>query len=151
MRTAQMLFGLILLCAAGLATAADGLISRESEHTVERTMNRLERAVRVAGFRVFARIDHARAADRVNIRLRPTELLIFGKPKVGSLLMDKGQTIGIDLPLKYLVWLDEDNKVRIGWNDPSYLTERHSIGGVDALLQKMGGALQKMADEAARR
>lgn len=151
MRTVKMLFGIVLLCAAGLATAAEGLITQESGYDVERTMNRLERAVRVAGFRVFARIDHARAADRVNIRLRPTELLIFGKPKVGSLLMDKGQTIGIDLPLKYLVWRDGDGKVQIGWNDPGYLTRRHSIDGVDGLLEKMGGALRKMATDAAKR
>jgi uncharacterized protein (DUF302 family) len=151
MRYGQTIIGLVLLCAFGFAHAAEGLITLESEHGVERTMNRLERAVRVAGFRVFARIDHARAADRVNIRLRPTEVLIFGKPKAGSLLMDKGQSIGIDLPLKYLVWLDEANEVRIGWNDPRYLAERHAIEGVDGLLRNIEGVLQKMAEEAARR
>lgn len=151
MRTAPAILGLILIFSFAPAQAVDGLMTVESQHSVERTMNRLERAVRVAGFRVFARIDHARAADRVNIRLRPTELLIFGKPKAGSLLMQKSQSIGIDLPLKYLVWMDESNQVQIGWNAPAHLAKRHAIEGMEDLGQKIGGALEKMAKDAAQR
>lgn len=151
MRLVIWILVLMLTAAVVPAQAADGLVMRESQHTVERTMNRLERSVRVAGFRVFARIDHSRAADRVNIRMRPTQLLIFGKPQAGSLLMLQGQSIGIDLPLKYLVWLDEANRVQIGWNAPDYLAKRHAIDGADAVLAKMGQALERIAEAAARR
>ncbi len=151
MRSVKLVLILIWVCAAGIAQAAEGLVIRESEHDVERTMNRLERAVRVGGFRVFARIDHSRAADRVDIRLRPTQVLIFGNPNAGSLLMAKGQSIGIDLPMKYLVWLDEANRVQIAWNAPDYLAKRHGVDGVDAVLAKMSDTLEKMAEDAARR
>ena len=149
MRILTRALAALLLIAPTLAAAEEGLVTLASTHGVERTMNRLERAVRSAGFRVFARIDHSRAADRVNIRLRPTQLLIFGKPEAGSVLMQSQQSVGIDLPLKYLVWRDAQGRVQIGWNDPAWLMRRHHIGDHAALTQKMSKTLERFASEAA--
>lgn len=140
---------LFLLFFSVSALAADGLKSIVSEHAVGDTMDRLEKAVTKAGFKVFARVDHAAGAKTVDMQLAPTELLIFGNPKGGTVLMQQQITVGIDLPLKYLVW-EADGKVMIGWNDPQWMAERHGIDPQHPVVQKINGALQKFAGEAAK-
>src|SRR5262249_20682577 len=88
---------------------------------------RLEAALKQKGIQVFARVDHAAGAKEVGIELRPTLLLIFGNPKAGTPLMQSNQTVGIDLPLKALIWEDADGKVWLTYNRPDYVAERHGI------------------------
>jgi uncharacterized protein (DUF302 family) len=89
------------------AMAADGLITIKSSFGPEDTMKRLETEVKAKGLAVFAHVDHAAGAAAVGLTLRPTDLLIFGNAKGGTPLMQQAQTAGIDLPLKALVWQDE--------------------------------------------
>src|SRR5215471_5398236 len=98
--------------------AADGLITIESRYGPEETMNRFEAEVRARGMTVFAHIDHAAGAAAVGLSLRPTELLIFGNTKAGTPLMEATQTLGIDLPLKALVWQDTSSTAWLSYNDP---------------------------------
>lgn len=143
---------LVLLMLISLSSAAaDGVQVRPSELSVVDTMNRLEQAVTQAGFTVMARIDHGAAAKKVDLELPPTELLIFGKPKAGTLLMQASPTAGLDLPLKYLVWQGADGKVQIGWNDTAWLEARHGIKGQEKLLTKIAGVLSKFAEQAAKK
>ena len=107
------------------AFGADGLVALKSPHSAKDTMNRLESAVKEKGLNVFARIDHAAGAVKIGKKLRPTELLIFGNPQGGTPFMECSQTLGIDLPLKALVWEDESGQVWLGYNDPAYLAKRH--------------------------
>ncbi|TCO78213.1 DUF302 domain-containing protein [Chromatocurvus halotolerans] len=109
------------------AKAADGLIAMESPRNPEQTMDRLETVVRERGLNVFARIDHAAGAATVGKSLRPTEVLIFGNPQGGTPFMECAQSVGIDLPLKALVWEDAESRTWIGYNDPDYLAARHGI------------------------
>lgn len=132
------------------AHAADGLLTIRSNHSVAHTTDRLEDALGRAGFRIFARIDHAPGAQSVNMPLGETQLLIFGNPRGGTVLMQSQRTIGIDLPLKYLVWETERGEVMIGWNDPAWLGRRHAISDRAEALAKMSGALQKFAQGAAQ-
>lgn len=145
-----MLLVLLMLVALSCA-AADGMQVRTSDFSVNDTMNRLEQAVKQADFTVMARIDHGAAAKKVDLALPPTELLIFGKPKAGTLLMQAGPTAGLDLPLKYLVWQDADGKVQIGWNDMAWVAARHGIEGQEKLLAKIAGVLSKFAEQAAKK
>ena len=145
----KFLLSLLFLLATP-AFSASGLLTLNSDFDVATTVDRLEEAVKKADFRVFARIDHSAGAKTVGLDLRQTQLLIFGKPKAGSLLMQQAQSVGIDLPMKYLVWQDENGKVFIGWNDPGWITQRHAITGQDGLTGKMSGALQKFASQAAK-
>ena len=108
--------------------AADGLTTIKSNYGPEETMVRLETAVTAKGMTVFAHIDHAAAAAKVGMKLRATDLLIFGSPKGGTPAMQSVQTIGIDLPLKALVWQDEAGTTRLSYNDPTWLAERHGAG-----------------------
>ena len=146
MKKLIFVFGILL---ALPAQAAEGLMVMGSSHDVATTMDRLEKIVAGAGFNVIARVNHGKAAKGVDIDLEPVELLIFGKPKAGSLLMQSQPTAAIDLPMKYVVWEDAGGKVNIGWNDPAWIAVRHGITDRDALIRKMTGALRKFAVRAA--
>ncbi|PAY09639.1 MULTISPECIES: DUF302 domain-containing protein [Bradyrhizobium] len=127
--------------------AADGLTTLRSNFGPEDTMNRLEAEVRAKGMTVFAHIDHA--AGAAGLSLRPTDLLIFGAAKVGTPLMDAVQTIGIDLPLKALVWQDEKGTTWLSYNDPSYIAQRHGLSEqVDGPITTMTAALNAVAAKA---
>src|ERR1700704_4420205 len=122
--------------------AADGLITIQSSIGPKDTMNRFEAAVKAKGLTVFARIDHAAGAAEGGLPLRPTELLIFGNAKGGTPLMQSRQTIGIDLPLKALVWQDASAKTWLSYNDPAWLGKRHGLGHeVETVVSAMAVAL----------
>jgi len=105
-------------------------------------MNRLEAEVKARGMTVFAHIPHAKGAAAVGVPLRPNDLLIFGKPEVGTALMQSAPTIGIDLPLKVLVWQDADGSTWLSYNDPTWLAKRHGLGpDVEATVKTLSGAL----------
>jgi uncharacterized protein (DUF302 family) len=108
--------------------AGDGLITVASDAPVGETIDRLGETVTAAGMRVFARIDHAAGAAEVGMELRPTEVVLFGHPRGGTPLMQDGQTAGLDLPLKALVWEDEHGAVWLTTNDPQWLARRHGLG-----------------------
>ena len=132
---------------ASLAIAAEGLIVVESPYGPEETMDRLESEVKDRELNVFARIDHAAGANKIGKSLRPTAVLIFGNPKGGTPFMECTQSVGVDLPLKALVWEDSASRIWVGYNDPAYLAQRHGVAdcGVVPNLQK---ALQGIVDAA---
>jgi uncharacterized protein (DUF302 family) len=125
---------------------ADGLVSIRSHNGPQETVNRLDAEVKARGMTVFARIDHAAGAASVGLPLRPTDLLIFGNPRGGTPLMESVQTIGIDLPLKALVWLDVAGNTWISYNDPAWLARRHGLdSAADATIAAMSAMLDAIA------
>ena len=114
------------------------------------SMDRLEAAIKSRGMTVFARINHAALAAGAGMTLQPTELIIFGNPRGGTPLMQTNQTIGIDLPLKALVWQDASGKTWLSYNEPRWLAQRHDVKGLDNVLEAMSQALAKIANEAAK-
>ncbi len=129
--------------------AAEGLTAILSRHGPKETMDRLESEIKARGMTVFTRIDHAAGAAEVGLTLRPTELLIFGNAKGGTPLMQSNQTIGIDLPLKALVWQDASGKTWLSYNDPSWLAKRHGLGPeVDPAVNAIAATLSAVAREA---
>ena len=133
---------------ASSAWATEGMISVKSAHSVAATADRLENILNGKGMTVFARIDHAAGAAKVGKTLPPTQLVIFGNPKVGTPLMQCSQSIAIDLPQKALIWQDESGQVWLSYNDPQYLALRHDTQGCDAVLKKVAMALGKFANKA---
>jgi uncharacterized protein (DUF302 family) len=148
MKAGVALATLLLGFALPVAAAPPGMVIHQSAHDAAATMARLESAVTAKGFTVVARVNHAGAAAKVGESLRPTELIIFGNPKVGTALMQSEQTVGLDLPIRVLVWQAADGTVWLGYNDPAYLTERHGIGDRQAVVDKMTAALTGMAEAA---
>jgi uncharacterized protein (DUF302 family) len=129
--------------------AADGLITLSSSHGPKDTMDRLAAEITARGMTVFARVDHAAGAAEAGLSLRPTELLIFGNAKGGTPLMQSDQTIGIDLPLKALVWQDASGRTWLSYNDPGWLAKRHGLGAeVDPAVKVMAAALNAIATKA---
>lgn len=142
----RTMLGLLLsLALITFAGAENGLVIVKSAHGVRDTADRLEKALSRKGMTIFNRIDHAGGAERVGIQLPPTELIIFGNPKVGSPLMACGRTVGIDLPQKALVWEDEGGQTWLAYNDPAFLATRHDITGCEEVLKKVGAALKNFA------
>jgi uncharacterized protein (DUF302 family) len=111
-------------------------------------MDRLVATLTGRGISILARIDHAAAAAKVGMHLRPTEVLIFGNPRAGTPLMQATQTIGIDLPLKALVWQDNEGKTWLAYNDPAWLAKRHGLFiGSAGILRSTADALATAAAE----
>ena len=123
----------------------DGLVTIASSYAPKETIDRLEREVVARGMGVFARIDHAAGATQVGLSLRPTEVLIFGSPKAGTPLMEADQTVGIDLPLKALVWQDASGAVWLSYIDPTWLARRHGLGPeASPIVNAMAAALNSV-------
>jgi len=139
---------LLVISCVSLAEAmstdnASGLITLKSNHDVSETINRLEAVLNKKGMTIFKRVDHSAGAEKVGIKLRPTELLIFGNPKAGTPLMLCSQTAAIDLPQKALAYEDDKGQVWLTYNDPAYLVNRHDIKDCKEPLQKVSNALAK--------
>lgn len=147
----QLLLTLVsLFFFVSLAFADNGLISIKSSHDVQRTADRLENTLREKGMTVFIRINHAEGAQKVGKKLRPTELVVFGNPKVGTPLMQCSQSVAIDLPQKALIWEDEAGHVWFSYNDPRYLAKRHGITECVNVIKKIEKALSNFAHAATR-
>jgi uncharacterized protein (DUF302 family) len=130
--------------------AAEGLTTIRSSFGARQTMDRLEAEVKARGMTVFARIDHGAAAASVGLALPPTELLIFGHAKAGTPLMQAVQTIGIDLPLKALVWQDAGGATWLSYNEAEWLSHRHGLPAETApTVNAITAALHVVAQGAA--
>lgn len=131
-----------------MATAQEGLISQESASDVETTQSKLEAAIEEAGLTLMTVIDHAANAENNGLELRPTRVVLFGNPEVGTPLMQAAQSVAIDLPQKMLIWEAEDGTVYAGFNDPEYLKTRHGIEGEDERLTNVTNALTSLMEAA---
>lgn len=123
--------------------AADGLISIKSPYSAQQTMIKLENAVKAKGLKIFIKVDHTAGAKSVGQTLRPTSVLIFGNPKGGTPFMRCAQTIGIDMPLKALVWKDKNSQVWLSYNDPAYIGKRHHAENCPA-IEKISNVLDQI-------
>ena len=145
---------LVLLLSVLMSTpamaAVEGLVQLQSPDSVDVTARRLEKALSAKGLRIMAKVDHQKGAAKVDKELRPTMLFIFGNPLAGTPLMQCGQTIGIDLPQKMLVFEDQEGKVWIAYNAPAYLAKRHNLGSCGAkVVAKVTDMLAVVAKAAA--
>ena len=132
-------FLLILLCVCSPAFSADnGLITKPSKYSFAETVSKIETVIKAKGLVLFAKIDHSGEAEKIGIKMRPTQLLIFGNPKGGTPIMLATPTTAIDLPLKALIAEDDAGKVSVTFNSPEYLQARHGIK--DDLIKNISAA-----------
>ena len=130
------------------AVASDGVISVPSKYSVEKTADRFENTIKERGMTLFARIDHGNNAKKVNLTLRPTEVIIFGNPRVGTPMMQCSQQVAIDLPQKALIWQDDAGKVWFSYNDPEYLMKRHNMKGCEEVIKRVSTILNGLSKAA---
>jgi uncharacterized protein (DUF302 family) len=146
MKTKTLAMLTILLTAistTSYATDSNGIIKIKSKHSVAETINKLENVLNKKGMTIFKRVNHTAGAQKAGMQLRPTELLIFGNPKVGTPLMLCSQTAALDLPQKALAYKDANEQVWLVYNDPAYMAKRHDIKGCETAIQKVTNALAK--------
>jgi uncharacterized protein (DUF302 family) len=129
------------------AALPTGMIVMPSAHSVADTIARLETLLKEKNVLIFARIDFSGDALRAGLELRPEQMLIFGNPKGGTPLMAQKPTVGLDLPLKALVWQDSGGQTWLGYNDPKYIVQRHAV---DEALQKNLAAVIPLLESAVR-
>lgn len=129
----------------------DGLIVKESDFGVTKTIDRLGIALERKGIKIFKRVNHAKGAASVGMELQPAEVLIFGTPKIGTPLMQSNPMIGIDLPLKALVWKSADGRVLLAYTDPAWLAKRYGISDREKVFENMAKALRKFTAMATKR
>src|SRR5712672_2321437 len=126
-------------------TSIEGLKTIASNFGHKGTIDRMETESRTKGIEVFARIDHAAGAAEVGLNLRPTELIIFGNARGGTPLMESVQTVGIDLPLKALVWEDAGGETWLSYNEPSWIAKRHNLANAEPVVSKMAAGLSAIS------
>ncbi len=159
-RSTRVVIGAVVLAAADASAQQQGqqakmtpsaVVTVVSAAAFDSTLARLERAVVAKGLTVAAKIDHAAAAQRANLTLRPTTLVIAGNPAAGTPLMQADQTMGVELPLRFLVWQGEDGKARVSYDPIKSIAARHSVGGRDELLARMTTAIEGIVKTATDR
>lgn len=138
-----------LTASAAAHISKTGVVTIESAHDVAITIDRLAAAVEGAGAKVFARVDHAAGAANVDQDVRPTQMLMFGNPKLGTPALQAAQTIGMDLPLRVVAWQDADGKTMVSYTDPAAMAARHGIAADHPVIAKMTGALATLTGKAA--
>ncbi|MEL7012950.1 MAG: DUF302 domain-containing protein [Pseudomonadota bacterium] len=146
------IFALLLCVMMALPAAAknDDVVKVKSSGDVTTTMDALEAAVRAVGATVFARVDHAGGASKVDLDLAPSQVLIFGNPKLGTPAMQDDPLAGLFLPLKVLVYRDGGGQVWLAYEDPHAMFQH--LGGISEnakYLDMMTGALAKLTGQAA--
>jgi len=139
-----ILFSITSLTTSVAVAGEDGMITKSSKFSVKETLDRLENVLKKKGITIVTRWSHDAGANKNKIPLRPTELLLFGNPKLGSHMFTSNQTAGIDLPMKALAWEDANGKVWLTYNDPAYIASRHNIKNRPKIVKKMTGALNKL-------
>jgi len=122
-----------------------GIITKVSKVSFEQTYQQLRAVIdNNPNLKIIAELDHQKNAGSVDLKLNPTRIIFFGNPRLGTPLMQNAQTIGLDLPQKILVYQEEDGTVKVAYNDPLYLKNRHTVTGQEAILEKISGALNKL-------
>ena len=125
-----------------------GTIKMESAHDAVTTLDRLEAIFKEKGITVFARVDHAAGAKSIGEDMAPTQLLLFGNPKLGTPLMKVNREAGYDLPMKALAWTDDSGKTWLAVTDPEALKGRYGLEAAAPVIEKMSGAVMAMGKAA---
>ena len=142
-----LLLSLVLTVMSGSALADFDVIKKASHYGVQETMDRLVNIVTSKGLTVFARIDHEQNAAAADMTMNPAQVLIFGNPKMGTMIMKADPAAGLDLPLRVLAYKDNEGKVWLSYHDPKGLKEFYDVGKVKA-INKAVAAMDKMTSAA---
>ncbi len=135
----------IALSFIATSALADGLVKIQSKFGVKETLDRLTITLGERGIKVAARVDHAAGAKAAGMELAPAEVLMFGNPKLGTPLMQSNPEIGIELPMKVIVWQDKAGKVWLGYTPPDTLKTRYGITDQDEAFTTMRSALEGLS------
>lgn len=141
----------IILFASSAPSLAEekeaGIVTAPSSYGVAETIDRLEAALKEKGIGIAARVDHSANAKSVDMELKPTQLLIFGNPKLGTPLMQENVLVGLDLPMKVLAYEGANGETHVAYTAPDVLAERYGLSAAE-IVEAMSGALKGLTDAA---
>ncbi|MDF1874222.1 DUF302 domain-containing protein [Sulfurimonas sp. SAG-AH-194-I05] len=138
---------LLIVLACGISLMANDIIIKESSCSVTKTIQNIKTILGKKGLRVFKVVNHQKNAKSVNMKMRESKLIVFGNPKLGTSLMKKDMTVGLDLPMKILVYKDKDEKVRMAYRNGTWLAGVHALS-IPAREKKINGAMDKITTKA---
>ena len=136
---------LTLCLSLPLIASAGEIVKKSSTHGVKETMDKFEALVRSKGMDVFARVNHQKNAEGAGLKMNESEVLIFGNPKGGTVLMKQDIAVSLDLPLRVAVYKDAEGKVWLSYHNPQSLTENYKVAGAAKVMDKVEGALDKLS------
>lgn len=137
----------IILIAALATSLFANVIVKESQCSVDRTIDNLKRIVKSKGLSVFATINHKGNAKMVGMKMSASKMLMFGNPKLGTALMKQDMKAGLDLPLRILVYKDKDSKVKMAYRDGSWLADKHILNAPKK-IKKINNGMDKITTKA---
>ena len=149
----KLIATLAVLAALALPTGAmaGGMLKMESPHSVKVTLDRLSDAMKERDIKIFARIDHAAGAKSIDQEMPPTELMLFGNPRIGTPLMQVNREVAFDLPLRALAWQDGEGKVWLAITNPAELNQVYALAGADGVIDKMTAAIKVLTETALKK
>ena len=134
----------------GLLDQNAGIVTRPSKYSVTETMDRVEAAAKGVGANIFARIDYQEMSKKVNVDVRPNQLLIFGRGAGGPYIIKEAPLAGIDIPFKALVWEDSPGKVWVSYTNGSFIDKRYAVKGAASYVKNIDETIEKIMTEALR-
>lgn len=144
-----LLFAGLFFASTQLMAADSMIVKKESKHSVSETMDKFEAIVKEKGLGVFGRVNHQENAKTVDLEMGEAEVLIFGNPKMGTLLMKQDIAVALDLPMKVVVYKDAEGKVFIAYRQPKALLADYALEDNPA-IEKATGALDKLTSAAVK-
>lgn len=137
-----------MIVAGARAEAESGTMDIKSKFSFDETVSKLEEAITTRGLKVIAKVDHAKGAAAANLELRPTLLVLFGNPKGGTPIMQQDQRVGLDLPLRAVVWQNESGETVVTYRAPEFVVDAWGLNPVPPQIEKMVGAMKAITAEA---
>lgn len=135
----------VLCLSIPLAVSASDIVKKASSHSVKETMDKFEALVKSKGMDVFARVNHQKNAQGADLKMNDSEVLIFGNPKGGTVLMNQDIAVSLDLPLRVAVYKDNEGKVWLSYHNPQSLKQSYKVEGAAKVMDKVEGALDKLS------
>ena len=132
----------------GLLDSTSGIVTKPSKYSVVVTMDRVEAAAKGIGASIFARIDYQQMSKKVNVEIKPNQLLIFGRGAGGPYIIKEAPLAGIDIPFKALVWEDADGKVWVSYTNGTFIDRRYAVKGAAAYVKNIDETIEKLVGEA---
>lgn len=138
---------LLIVLGLSLSLFANDIIVKESSCSVDQTVQNIKDIVRAKGLSIFAVINHGGNAKMVDMELAESKMIVFGNPKLGTALMQQDMRVGLDLPLRVLVYVDKDTKVKMAYRDGSWLTTKHILNAPEKIA-KVNKGMDNMTTKA---
>jgi uncharacterized protein (DUF302 family) len=132
----------------GAFESNSGIVTKPSKYPVKETMDKMEAAAKSVGANIFSRVDWQDLSKKVNVEIRPNELLIFGRGKGGPYIIKEAPLAALDIPFKAVAWEDANGKVWLSYTNGTYISQRYAIGGAAAAAKDIDATIEKITTEA---